>query len=85
MFVTRERTSRTVPARDRRPNFTPAEQAAFELPFILLVDARALVELYTEKGERYLARYLAEENPPLSDAAQVAALLAERNVLVHGL
>ena len=34
----------------RRRNLTAAERAAFELPFIPLADARALVELYAEKG-----------------------------------
>ena len=74
-------------------NLTAAEQAAFEIPFIPLPDARALVELYAEKGDRkyeraalkYLGRYLAEANPSLTDVAQVAALLAERSVLMRGL
>ena len=52
-----------------------------------------LVELYAEKGDRkyeraalkYLARYLAEENPSLMDLAQVAGLLAERGLLMRGL
>jgi hypothetical protein len=47
-------------------NLPAAEQAAFELPFIPLAEARALVELYAEKGDRkyekaalkYLRRYL---------------------------
>jgi hypothetical protein len=58
-------------------NLTAAEQAAFELPFIPLADARELVELYAEKGDqkferaalKYLARYLAEANPSLADLA----------------
>jgi hypothetical protein len=74
-------------------NLTAAEQAAFERPFIPLVDARALVELYAEKGDpkferaalKYLARYLTEANPSLTDVAQVAALLAERRLLMRGL
>jgi hypothetical protein len=53
MFVTSEghpgaRFRRAIRGR----NLTAAEQAAFELPFIPLVDARALVELYAEKGDR---------------------------------
>ena len=72
-------------------NLTAAEQAAFEVSFVPLVDARALVELYAEKGDRkyeratlrYLARYLAEANPSLMDVAQVAALLAERGLLMR--
>ena len=56
-----------------------------------LADARALVELYAEKGDRkyeraalkYLARYLAEADPSLTDVAQVAALLAERGLLMR--
>ena len=69
-------------------NLTAAEQAAFEIPFIPLAEARALVELYAEKGDRkyeraalkYLARYMAEAEPTLTDVAQVAALLAEREL-----
>jgi hypothetical protein len=67
-------------------NLPAAEQAAFELPFIPLVDARALVDLYAEKGDRkferaalkYLRRYMDEANPSLADVAQVAGLPAER-------
>jgi hypothetical protein len=73
-------------------NLTAAEQASFELPFIPLADARGLVELYAEKGDRkferaalkYLTRYLAEAEPTLADVAQVAALLAERDLLMRG-
>ena len=62
-----------------------AEQAAVEIPFIPLAEARALVELCAEKRDRtferaalrYLARYLAEASPSLADVAQAAALLAE--------
>lgn len=69
-------------------NLIAAEQAAFEVAFIPLEQARALVELYAEKGERkyeraalkYLRRYLDE-----SDVAQVAAVLAERALLMRGL
>jgi hypothetical protein len=74
-------------------NLIAAEQAAFEVAFVPLVDARALVELYAEKGDRkyeraalkYLRRYLDEANPSLGDVAQVAALLAERSLLMRGL
>ena len=74
-------------------NLTAAEQAAFEIAFISLAHARELVELYAEKGDpkyeraalKYLARYLAEENPSLMDLAQVAGLLAERSLLMRGL
>jgi len=74
-------------------NLTAAEQAAFEAPFVPLVEARALVELYAEKGDRkyeraalkYLRRYLEEADPPLVDVAQVAAVLAERALLIRGL
>jgi hypothetical protein len=73
-------------------NLSAAEQAAFELPFIPLADARALVELYAERGEakyeraalKYLLRYLTEADPSLADMAQVAALLAERQLLMRG-
>ena len=74
-------------------NLTAAEQAAFEVPFVPLARARELVELYAEKGDpkyeraalKYLARYLAEEKPSLTDVAQVAAVLAERGLLMRGL
>ena len=74
-------------------NLTTAEQAAFEIAFISLAQARALVELYAEKGDpkyeraalKYLARYMAEEKPTLADLAQTAAVLAERGLLMRGL
>lgn len=54
-------------------NLTAAEQAASEIRFIPLADARALVELYAEKGDRkyeraalkYLRRYIDEADPSL--------------------
>jgi hypothetical protein len=74
-------------------NLTVAEQAAFEVPFVPLADACALVELYAEKGDRkyeraalkYLRRYMDEADPSLADVAQVAALLAERELMMRGL
>ena len=74
-------------------NLIAAEQAAFEIPFVPLAEARALVELYAEKGDRkferaalkYLRRYLDEADPSLADVAQVAALLAERDLMMRGL
>ena len=74
-------------------NLIAAEQAAFEVAFVPLTEARALVELYAEKGDRkferaalkYLGRYLAEANPSLTDVAQLAALLAERGMLMRGM
>jgi len=74
-------------------NLTSAEQAAFEIAFVSLVQARELVELYAEKGDvkyeraalRYLARFLAEGSPSLSDVAQIAAVLAERGLMMRGL
>ena len=74
-------------------NLTSAEQAAFEIAFVPLTEARALVELYAEKGDRkferaalkYLRRYMDEANPSLVDVAQVAALLAERDLMMRGL
>ena len=74
-------------------NLIAAEQAAFEVPFVPLAEARALVELYAEKGDRkyeraalkYLRRYLDEANPSLADVAQVAAVLAERSLIMRGL
>ena len=74
-------------------NLTSAHQAAFEIPFISLEQARELVELYAEKGDRkckraalkYLARYMAEAQPSLANVAQIAAVLAERGLLMRGL
>jgi hypothetical protein len=73
-------------------NIVAAEQGAFEVPFVPLTEARALVELYAEKGDRkferaalkYLRRYLEEADPSLVDVAQVAALLAERDLMMRG-
>jgi len=94
VFVTSEgrpgaRLQRALAAR----NLTSAEQAAFEIAFISLVQARELVELYAEKGDakyeraalRYLARFLAEGSPSLSDVAQIAVVLAERGLMMRGL
>ena len=94
MFVTSEggpgaRLQRALAAR----NLTSAEQAAFEIAFISLAQARELVELYAEKGDpkyeraalKYLRRYMEEANPSLSDVAQIAAVLAERGLLMRGL
>jgi hypothetical protein len=72
---------------------TSAEQAAFEIPFISLEQARELVELYAEKGDRkceraalkYLARYMAEAQPSLANVAQIAAVLAERELMLRGM
>jgi hypothetical protein len=74
-------------------NLTAAEQAAFEVAFVPLAQARALVELYAEHGDpkferaamKYLARYLTEEEPSLPDVAQMVALLAERSLIMRGL
>ena len=86
---------RTTPARRALAarNLASAEQAAFEIAFISLEQARELVELYAEKGDRkyeraalkYLRRYMDEANPSLSDVAQIAAVLAERGLLIRGL
>ena len=74
-------------------NLTAAEQAAFEVAFVALAQARSLVELYAEKGDpkyeraalKYLARYLAEGEPSLADVAAMSALLAERSLIMRGL
>ena len=58
-----------------------------------LAQARALVELFAEKGDpkyeraalKYLLRYLSEGEPSLADVAQMAALLAERVIFMWGL
>ena len=69
-----------------RGNLLMAETAAREFEVLPLDYALALTQLYREKRDRryeaaalrYLARYMAEENPSLEDVAGVAALLAER-------
>ena len=74
-------------------NLTAAEQAAFEVPFVPLAEARSLLELYAEKGDpkyeraalKYLRRYLDEASPSLVDVAAIAAVLAERSILMRGL
>ncbi len=74
-------------------NLPAAEGAAFDLAFIPLADARALVELYAENGDRkyeraalkYLGRYMDEANASLADVAQVAGLLTERGLIMRGL
>ena len=51
------------------------------------------MELYAEKGGpkydraalEYLTRSMAEGNPSLADVAQIAAVLAERGLLMRGL
>jgi hypothetical protein len=40
---------------------------------------------YERAALEYLARYLAEEKPSLADVAQVAAVLAERSLLMRSL
>ena len=73
-------------------NLAAAEQAAFEVPFVPLTEARALLELYAEKGDpkyeraalKYLRRYLDEADPSLADVAAISALLAERAMLMRG-
>ncbi len=74
-------------------NLVAAEQAAFDIGFVPLTDARALVELYAEKGDpkyeraalKYLRRYMDETDASLEDVAHVAAILAERAMLMRGL
>lgn len=77
-----------------RGNLIAAEQAAFEVAFVPIAQARQLVELYAEKGDpkyeraalKYLRRYMDEAlpEPTLADIAQVAAVLAERATLMKG-
>lgn len=94
MFVTSERHPG---ARLQRAlaagNLIAAEQAAFDVAFVPLAQARDLVELYAQEGSpkferaalKYLSRYLTESEPTLADVAQVAALLAERSLMMRGL
>jgi hypothetical protein len=87
MFVTAEGSHGAIFWRAiQRGNVVVAESVAREFPTLPLDYALALTYLYADKGDprfesaalRYLRRYLAEENPSLTDVAGVAALLAER-------
>ena len=65
-----------------------AEDAARELPNLALEDALQLVHLYAERGSpkyekaamRWLERYLIEGSPRLRHFAEVAVVLARREV-----
>ena len=59
---------RTTPTRLAAGNLTAAEQAAFEIAFVPLAQARALVELYAEKGD---LKY--ERAPAAASAATTAS------------
>jgi len=84
---------RTTPARARRRQ--PDRRRAGSVRGRVRSPAQAgeLVELYADKGDpkferatlKYLTRYLDEAAPSLADVAQVAALLAERALLMRGL
>ena len=69
MFVTSERHPG---ARLQRAlaagNLIAVGQAAFEIPFIPLAEARALVELYAEKGDRKFERAALKYLTPLHGA-----------------
>ena len=68
---------RTTPARPRGREPDRRRTGRLEVAFVPLAQARALVELYAEKGDpkyeraalKYLARYLTEEKPSLADVA----------------
>jgi len=74
-------------------NLIAAEQAAFEVAFVPLAEARALVELYAEKGDRkyeraglkYPARYIGEANTHRSPTWRRSPPCAERGLLMRGL
>ncbi len=63
-----------------------------DMRWVPLEHARALVELYAEKGSpkyeraalKYLGRYLAEADTSLADVAQLAGVLAQRLMLMQG-
>ena len=65
-----------------------AEDAAREMPNLLLEDALQLVHLYADRGSpkyeravmRWLERYLSEGTPRLQHFAEVAAGLAKLGV-----
>ena len=92
MFVTLRRPSRrTTPTRPggQEPHRRRAGRVRDRVHPLAL--ARELVELYAEKGDpkyeraalKYLARFVAEDNPSLTGVAQVAALLAERGLMMR--
>ena len=76
----------------RAGNITAVEALLLDMGWVPLDYARALVELYAEKGSpkyeraalKYLGRYLAEADPSLADVAQLAGMLAERHLLIQG-
>jgi hypothetical protein len=76
----------------RAGDVTTAEALLLDMGWVPLEHARALVELYAEKGSskyeraalKYLSRYLVEADPSLADVAQIAGLLAERHLLMQG-
>lgn len=71
----------------QRGDLYMAELTAIELGGLPLASARALLGLYAEKGSpkyeraalKFLARYMAEEAPSLTDVAQTAVLLCEQS------
>ena len=72
-------------------NLTAAEQAAFEIPFIFSLRHGRSSELaegdrkYSRAALKYLTRYMAEAQPSLADVAQIAAVLAERELMLRGM
>lgn len=94
MFVTSEGHPHAIFQRAvRSGNVTAVEALLLDMDWVPLDLARALVELYAEKGSpkyekaamKYLRRYMDEQGPSLADLAQVAATLAERALLMRGL
>jgi hypothetical protein len=73
-------------------NVWVAEAVARELPRVSLEDALKLVHLYAEKESpkferaalKWLARYLDERTPELSDVAKVVARFVERRDAPYG-
>jgi hypothetical protein len=76
----------------RSGNLTAVEALLIDMRWVPLEHARALVELYAEKGNpkyeraalKYLGRYMAEADPSLAEVAQLAGVLSERLILMHG-
>ena len=74
-------------------NLIAAKQAAFEVAFVPLTEAPCPARVVCGEGRpkseraalKYLHRYIDEANPSLGDVVQVAALLAERSLLMRGL
>lgn len=93
MFVTSEGHPGAVFQRAvRAGDVTAAETILLDMRWVPLDYARAVLELYAEKGHpkyeraalKYLRRYMDEADAPLLDVAQLAGILAARLASIQG-